>query len=308
MNDIRNIVDKYDFKVKKYRDQGTTKVIDTDKGKFVLKKKKSDNKKELYNYLSAKRFDNYVKLYNDHDDEYEIYPYVDDLITDSDDKALDIIFLTTMLHNKTTFYKNFSTEEKKKNFEDHNNRLDYLMSYYDNIRWIIEEDPYPSPSNYMLLRNLSLIYIAIDSSRFFMKKWYDIVEKKKNKRVARIHGNLSLDHLIESDNIYLISWDNSRIDSPALDFYYFYQNNYLDLDFTNLFNVYLSKYPLLEEEKYLLFSLLLCPVKLELVDKEIINTRKVYNLIEYLARTNEFVSKHYPKESHHETGNQKQQN
>ena len=37
MNNIRNIVDKYNFKIKKYHNRGKTKVIDTNKGKFVLK-------------------------------------------------------------------------------------------------------------------------------------------------------------------------------------------------------------------------------------------------------------------------------
>lgn len=305
MNNIRNVVDKYNFKIKKYHNRGKIKIIDTNKGKFVLKRKKIDHKEELYNYLSTKKFENYIKPYNNLEDDYEIYPYIDEAIIDNDDKALDIIYLITMLHNKTTFYKNYSADEKKKIYEEHNRYLDYLMSYYDNIRWIIEEESYPAPSNYLLLRNLSLVYIAIDSSRFFIKKWYDIAKNKTTKRVARIHGNLSLEHLIESNNIYLISWDKSKIDMPILDFYHFYQNNYLNLDFTNLFNIYLSKYPLYEEEKYLLFSLLLKPTKLELINSEIINTRKVYNLIEYLATTNEFVSKHYSKESEHEARNEK---
>lgn len=305
MNDIRNIVEKYNLKIKKYHNRGQTKIIDTNKGKFFLKRKKIDNKEELYNYLSTKKFENYVKPYNNLEDEYEIYPYVNDSISDDDDKALDIICLITMLHNKTTFYKKFSIDEKKKIYEEHIHALDYLISYYDNLRWIIEEEPYQSPSNYLLLRNLSLVYIAIDSSRYFIKKWYDNTKDKKTKRVARIHGNLSLDHLIEADNVYLISWDKSKIDMPILDFYQFYKNNYLTLDFINLFSVYLSKYPLYDEEKYLLFSLLLKPNKLELVDSEIINTRKVYNLIEYLAKTNDFISKHYSKQSNHETRNEK---
>lgn len=305
MNEIRSLVNKYDFKIKKYHVQGKTKIIDTDKGKFVFKRKNTSTKDDLYNYLSAKKFNNYIKPYNEINDDYEIYPYVDNLIKDDDDKALDIIYLISILHNRTTFYKNFSTDEKKKIYEDHNNNLDYLMSYYDNIRWIIEEDLYPSPSNYLLLRNISLLYIAIDSSRHFIKKWYTIVKEKKTKRVCRIHGNLALDHLIESDNIYLISWDKSKIDMPILDFYEFYKNNYLNLDFVNLFNIYLSKYPLYDEERYLLFALLLTPQKLELHNSEIINTRHVYKLIEYLARTNEFVSKQDSKQTQHETRNEK---
>lgn len=306
MNEIRNLVSKYDFKVKKYYNRGKTRIIDTDKGKFVFKKKSTPTKEELYNYLSAKKFNNYIKPYNQLEDDYEIYPYVDDLIEDTDDKALDIIYLISMLHNKTTFYKNFPLDEKNKIYEEHIKQLDYLTSYYDNIRWIIEQQKYPSPSNYLLLRNISLIYISIDSARHFLKKWYKVVKDKKTKRVSRIHGNLALNHLIESDNIYLISWDKSKIDIPVLDFYEFYKNDYLNVNFIDLFSIYLSKYPLHEEEKYFLFFLMLTPEKLELNNSEIINTRYVYNLIDYLAKTNEFVSKHDSKQAKHETRDEKQ--
>ena len=305
MNEIRSLVDKYNFKIKKYHAQGKTKIIDTNKGKFVFKRKTNLDKEDIYNYLSAKKFNNYIKPYNEIDDNYEIYPYIDDLIKEDDDKALDIIYLISILHNKTTFYKNFSLEEKNKIYEEHINNLDYLASYYDNIRLIIEEEKYPSPSNYLLIRNISLIYISIDASRYFIKKWYTTVKEKTTKRVCRIHGNLSLDHLIESDNIYLISWDKSKIDIPILDLYEFYKNNYLNLDFDNLFSIYLTKYPLFEEEKYLLFSLMLMPRKLQLNNSEIINTRYVYNLIEYLVKTNDFISKHNPKQSQQETRNEK---
>lgn len=306
MNEIRNLVGKYDFKVKKYYNRGKTKIIDTDKGKFVFKKKSTPTKEELYNYLSAKKFNNYIKPYNQLEDDYEIYPYVDDLIKDTDDKALDIIYLISVLHNKTTFYKNFSLDEKNKIYEEHTKQLDYLTSYYDNIRWIIEQKNYPSPSNYLLLRNISLIYISIDSARYFLKQWYKLVKDKKTKRVSRIHGNLALNHLIESDNIYLISWDKSKIDIPVLDFYEFYKNDYLNINFIDLFSIYLSKYPLHEEEKYFLFFLMLTPEKLELNNSEIINTRYVYNLIDYLAKTNEFISKHDPKQTNHEARDKKQ--
>lgn len=300
MNNIRYIKDKYNFKIKKYIDNGNTKIIDTDKGKFLIKVNKKE-KRELYNYLLAKKFENYIKPYNNLDDYYEIYPYLDNLIKDNDDKGIDIIYLTSLLHNKTTFYKSFSSDDKKKIYEEKIDELNKLSSYYDGLRYIIEEDMYPSPSKYLLLKNITVIYNSLDNSNYFIKKWYDKVSSKENKRVALIHGNLDISHLIENNNPYLISWDKSRVDMPIMDIYTFFKNNYKYLDLNSLFDIYLSKYPLYEEEKYLFFSYLLTPKRLDFDNLEILNTREVSNLLDYLNKANVLVSKHYSKESNHKT-------
>ena len=301
MNNIRNIKDKYNFKVKKYIDNGNTKIIDTDKGKFLIKVNKKE-KEELYNYLLAKKFENYIKPYNNLDDDYEIYPYLDNLVKDNDDKGIDIIYLISLLHNKTTFYKSFNSDEKKKIYEEKIDELNKLSSYYDALRYIIEEDMYPSPSKYLLLNNITVIYNSLDNSSYFIKKWYDKVSSKENKRVALIHGNLDISHIIENNNSYLISWDKSRVDMPIIDIYNFFENDYKYLDLNSLFDIYLSKYPLYEEEKYLFFSYLLTPKRLDFNNLEILNTREVSNHLDYLNKANILVSKHYSKESKHKTG------
>ena len=300
MNSIRFIKDKYNFKIKKYIDHGNTKIIDTDKGKFLLKTNRI-NKEELYNYLLTKKFENFIKPYGNFDNYYEIYPYLDNRIKDNDDKGIDIIYLTSILHNKTTFYKNFTSDDKKKIYEERIDKLNKLSSYYDSLRYIIEEEKYPSPSKYLLLRNITVIYNSLDNSNYFIKKWYDKVSSKDNKRVALIHGNLDISHIIENNNPYLISWDKARVDMPIIDIYNFFKNNYKYLDLNSLFDVYLTKYPLYAEEKYLLFSYLLMPKRLDFNNKEILNTREVSNLLDYLNKVNILVSKHYSKESKHKT-------
>ena len=300
MNSIRFIKDKYNFKIKKYIDHGNTKIIDTDKGKFLLKTNRI-NKEELYNYLLTKKFENFIKPYGNFDNYYEIYPYLDNRIKDNDDKGIDIIYLTSILHNKTTFYKNFTSDDKKKIYEERIDKLNKLSSYYDSLRYIIEEEKYPSPSKYLLLRNITVIYNSLDNSNYFIKKWYDKVSSKDNKRVALIHGNLDISHIIENNNPYLISWDKARVDMPIIDIYNFFKNNYKYLDLNSLFDVYLTKYPLYDEEKYLLFSYLLMPKRLDFNNKEILNTREVSNLLDYLNKVNILVSKHYSKESKHKT-------
>ena len=304
MNDIKDVKRKYNFIIKKYYYVGKSVIVYTDKGNFIVKRTNGYDKDNLYNSLSNKKFFNYVRPYI-LDDDYEIYPYLETIEKDDDDRALDIIYLISILHNKTTFYKKFNIDDKKSIYEEILNNLNYLTDYYDNLRWIIEEELYPAPSSYLLLRNITLLYSSIDYSLYFLNKWYELVKNADVKRVARVHGNLKLSHLIENDNLYLISWDNSKIDIPIVDIYNFYKNNYLDLDFSSLFSVYLSKYQLLDDEKYLFFSLILMPEKVDLTNNEIINIKNVYNLIEYVSKSNYIVSKHYSKESNHEAGNKK---
>ena len=51
MNNLSSIIDKYDLKVSKYSYKNKAIILDTEKGNFVLKKRKRNDKKELYDYL-----------------------------------------------------------------------------------------------------------------------------------------------------------------------------------------------------------------------------------------------------------------
>lgn len=296
MNDIRNIVDRYNLRINKYTKKDDNILLDTDKGKYFIKEKKVD-KEDLFNYLNTKKFINYIGPYDYFDKKYEIYKYLDEIKIDNNDKAQDIIYLASILHNKTSFYKRITKDEIKKEYEGFIQRINNLTLYYEKLKSTIEEKTYPSPSEYLLLRNISLIFTSIDSSSFFINKWYEKVKDNYKRRISKIHGNLSLSHIIEEESPYLISWDNSKDSSPVIDFLIFFKNNYLDIDFNNLYDIYNLKYPLLIDEKLLLYAHLLLPEKLDLKASEILNTKEVYKLIEYLKRANELVSKHYSKES-----------
>lgn len=291
MNNLKELTSKFDFRINKCSYYKNTKVIDTNKGKFVVKKNNHNNN-DLFRYLETKNFNNFLNIY-DYDDDYEIYPYVDQINMSYEEKALDIVYLISVLHNKTTFYKTTDIDNLQKIYEDINTKLNYLNHFYDNIKMIIEEDSYMSPSMYLLLRNSSIIFRSIDESKYFIDKWYNLAKNKKNFRVVTIHNYLELDHLLKGDSSYLISWDKSCKASPIYDLLSLYKSTYEKLDFSSLFEIYNSKYPLLEEELYLLFSLLLVPSKIDLSNREIINTKEVYKLSNYLMSTINFISKYH---------------
>jgi len=290
MNSLKKIKDNFSFKVNKCSFNNNVRFINTDKGHFVIKKNKHNNA-ELFRYLETKNFHNFLELY-DYSDEYEVYQYVNNVPVTTEEKALDIVNIITMLHNKTTFYKNSDIDKLQEIYEDINSKLRYLNHYYENIRIIIEEEKYTSPSGYLFLRNLSVIHRSIDESKYFIDKWYNLAKTKENFRVATIHNYLELSHLIKGNDTYLISWDKSCKASPIYDVLSLYKETYNKVDFSLLFELYNSKYPLYEEELYLLFSLLLVPSKIEFIEREIINTKDVYELNNYLISTINFISKY----------------
>ena len=70
-------------------------------------------------------------------------------------------------------------------------------------------------------------------------------------------------------------------------------NNYLELDFVELFKTYNDKYPLLEEEKMLLFILLSIPKKVEFEDNEMESCKKLRKQLDYIYKTENLIKEFY---------------
>jgi len=296
---IKYIKNHFDFKINKYIKKNNTSLIDTNKGRFLVKEKKHDNY-ELFKYLKSCNFNNFIDLYSA-DDRYEVYPYVEKIEYSFEQKALDIVYVITLLHNKTTFYKQLDIDLVKRIYEDITNKLIYLTNFYDELLLSIENDRYTSPSKYLFLRNCSIIFNSIDASKYYIDKWYNLMKDKNNYRVCTIHNNLDIDHLIKTDNLVLVSWNNSCKASPVYDLLSLYNNTYDKLSFSTLYDAYNSRYPLLKEEEYLLFCLMLFPSKLNFSFGEVLNTKSVYELSSYLISANDFVSQYKPNDSYSNT-------
>lgn len=299
MNNLKEIKSNFGFKINKCKYCDNIRILDTDKGTFVAKKNNRD-KNDLFKYLQTKNFNNFLNFY-DYNSDYEIYPYINEIELTDEERAIDIINLISILHNRTTFYKELDLDKIKELYEDLNNKLFYLTNYYDNLRIIFEDENYIAPSHYFLLRNISIVFRSIDDSKHFVDKWYESIKNKKNIRVVTIHNNLELNHLLKGEDTYLISWDNSSKASPIYDLLSLYKNSYQRIEFSSLFEIYNSKYPLTQEELYLLYALLLVPNKLDLQKSEIVNTKDVYLLTNYLIQTQEFVSKYNPEKTNKQT-------
>ena len=308
MNSIRSIIEKYDYKPKKISLLNNIEIIETQDDKYIIKKKSNNDIKDIFKYLRTKGFYNYLDSINDdRDDKYLIFPYIDNVTTDLNDKGKDLISLIALLHSKTYYYKSISLDEVKKIYEEKTDYLNELDKYYDELRHNIEEQQFLSPSDYYLLRNISWIFHSVSSSKYFLDKWYDIIKNKKSKRVALIHGNLEFDHLLESNDKFIISWDNARNDSVVYDLINLYRKNYSDTDFYNLFKLYESYFPLEEYEKYFLFSLMFEPTKIVFDNTYILSLSKCYYLIKYLKTSSDIISNYHSKNANNKDNKKEKQ-
>ena len=270
----------FNLKVNSLRKKGKAFIISTDDGKYVLK----ESNNNYYEYLNTRGFLYFPEVIR-HNDKYILTKYLDDSFIPLGQQAEDMIYLVSLLHLTTTYDKKIDLDSVKEIYENIISKLDDLKRYYLSLQDLIEDEIYMAPSNYLLIRNISIIYKAIDISRNNLDKWFNIVKDKKIIRYTYNHGNLDLDHLIENDKPYLISWESSNINMPIYDIDNFYRNNFNYIKLDTLLDIYLKKYVLYEEEIYLLFSILLIPNKLDINDKEYAKVCKVYNLINYYKNT-----------------------
>lgn len=292
MNNLRSFLNKNDLSLNRLTIKNKTKILDTNRGTLVLKKKDNNiNLTNTFNYLESRSFDNYPKRVFENNN-YDVYEYINGYNEPDEQKILDLINLLTILHYKTTFYKEVDIDYFKEIYESTINKIDYIYNYYTDIISLIETSIYMSPVEYLIARNISKIYESLNYSKENINKWYELVKNKRRIRVVNIHNNLSLEHYIKGNKPYLISWEKSKIDNPIYDLYNLYLNHYLYFDFSELFLNYESKYPLLKEERILLFSLMTIPWKFEFDDTEYNLCKNARKLFDYLYKTEKLVTEY----------------
>lgn len=287
------VLSKYSLKPCRYQVIGKVTIIDTDNGKFVIKEKNRDSNSSIYEYLNSRNFNYYPKVISNYEDDYVVTEYLESSIMPDEQKLMDLIDLVSLLHSKTTHYKEVDEADYKKLYEDIANNIEYLYSYYNDIITIIESRVYMSPAEYLLARNISLIFSSLNYAKEELEKWYELINNKTKQRLVVLHNNLDMSHFIRNKEAYLINWDKSKIDIPIFDLYKLYKRHSLDYDFEEVLKRYERNYPLLDEERKLLFILIILPDKLEFNENNFEMTKKVSRLIDSLYKTQKLISPYY---------------
>ena len=290
MQTVKNLLEKNNLRAHRYEIKGNATIIDTNNGRFVVKKK--NYKDELFSYLNSRNFNYYPEVIHD-DGEYTISRYIDSVEMPSNQKYEDMIHLVALLHSKTTHFKEMNSDDYKKLYEDINNNIEYLRGYYNDIMSIIESKIFMSPSEYLLARNISKIHQALDFCKGKTESWYEKIKDIRKGRMSVIHNNLDIRHFIRNNDPYLISWDKSKVDMPIFDLYKLYKNHGLDINFEELLFRYEKEYPLFEAERELLFILMALPNKIEFGDNEYKMCQKISKDIDFIYKTERIISPYY---------------
>lgn len=292
MNNSVDILTKI-YKPYRVTVKGKTKILNCVSGDYVVKKKCDKDIRELYKYLSSRSFEYYPKLIEDNRDEINVFEYIEDTSIDNEQKLFDLINVISLLHNKTSYYKEVTNDKIKSIYEELLGRVVYLEEYFNKLIYEIEDNVFVSPSGNLLLTNSSKIFEALAFLKREIEEWYKISIDSNKIRVSLIHNNLELDHFIKNKEDYLISWDNYKIDSPVLDIVKLYKSVYLHMNFSEALKIYMDNFSLNESEKKLLFIMFVLPDEITLTSNELKNVSIVRKYLDYIYKTEDLIKPYY---------------
>ena len=290
MNNVLEVL-KREFKPYKLTKKKSIMIMDSTSGTFVIKEKKDNKINKAYEYLLSRNFDYFPKLALEERDNVNVFEYIEDIPMPQEQKAMDMIDLVALLHNKTTYYKEVTLDKYQEIFENLKDNIAYTQNYYNFLYEKLLEEVYPSPSHYLLMRNIYKIFEALSFCNKELDEWFENVKGEEKTRVAFIHNNLETDHFIKNNREYLISWENSKIDSPILDLIVFYQKEYMNLNFEPILQRYFRHYPLNSNEKHLFFIVISIPPIINLEGSEINITKNIRKKLDYVFKTENLVKK-----------------
>lgn len=161
-------------------------IIDSTSGTFVVKEKKDNKIANAYEYLISRNFDYFPKLALEEREEVNVFEYVEDTSMPKEQKAMDMIDLVALLHNKTTYFKEVTEDQYKEIYENLKNNIIYTENYYNSLYERLLEEIYPSPSHYLLMRNMYKIFQSLDFCSQKLDEWFSKVKEDLKTRVAYI--------------------------------------------------------------------------------------------------------------------------
>ena len=280
------------YKPYRYTIKGKATILETTTGDFIIKPKNKDIN-ELYNYLTNRGFINFPKIIDSSRDEVNVFEYVEDIKLPKEQKCDDLIDIIASLHNKTSYFKEVSEDKFKSIYEDIKSNISYLSNYYNTLYEIGFNEVYASPSNYIFMRNYFKINAALEYANSELDNWYSLVTNETKIRVCLIHNNLELNHLLNNK---LISWDNYMIDTPVIDIVKLYKNEWKNINFSEILERYIYKFPLLDYEKKLLFILISMPPQIKKSNNEFEKCKVISEVMDYVFKTEELIRPYNTKQ------------
>jgi len=280
------------YKPYRYTIKGKSVIFESTSGNYVLKENSNDVSK-LFNYLKSRGFNNIPNIVDYSRNNSILYEYLPDTNYPKEQRAIDLVKVVANLHLKTSYDKDVVEDKYKEIYDNIKSNILYLNELYDNYYDDFFKELYLSPSKNIFMQNYSKIKANLKFCEDELDNYYLIVKNKKSSRVVTLHNNLELNHFIKNDKEYLISWDNSLVDTPVIDLVKLYKKEYFNLNFENILKTYWSIFNYSQEEKKLFFILISLPDTIIFEGNELLVTTKVRKILDYIYKTENLIRPYY---------------
>ena len=288
-NKLIEVVKKRNLHPKAYKKLNNVYVIDDGNKKYVFKL--DTNNYDIYKYLVSRDFLFFPENYSYIDDDFDLSLYIDGLNISDVQKINDYIKIIAILHHKTSYNRQIDLDEIKEKYESFSNQVNNLRKYYLALNEEMEHELFLSPSKYLLLRNISLIYQILDNIENIINDVYSSIKNEKSMRFSLIHNNTDLEHLIINKENYLISWDKAYFDSPIIEINSIFRKYYEKIDLADLLKIYENINKLTILEKKILLIYLGIPKEITMTNDIYLDTKIINNELKYLNKVYELLIK-----------------
>lgn len=279
----------------KYTLVDNNKIITYPDKTIFIKKRSSYNIEEVYKYLDDHAVSNYLKPVEVTDKEL-IFPYFEKNSLTDDEISKRLVLNLTIWQNKTTTYQKLNLDEVKNFYESTKKEINYLFSYYRDIVLQLETKVYYLPTEYLFLRNSSIINRQLKVAADLLEEWYETVKNKERERLVYCHGKCELAHFLPIDDGYFISLEQAHLGRVSDDIENLFRKNFSSIDLVTTYNLYQRKYPYTLDEKLFLFVKLAIPPKIDIYPCNLETNKRLLDFYEQLIDFNKFILEEQDKE------------
>lgn len=279
----------------KYTLVDNNKIITYPDKTIFIKMRSSYNVEEVYKYLDDHAVNNYLKPVEVTDREL-IFPYFEKTSLTDDEISKRLVLNLTIWQNKTTTYQKLNLDEVKNFYESTKKEINYLFSYYRDILLQLETKVYYLPTEYLFLRNSSIINRQLKVAADLLEEWYETVKNKERERLVYCHGKCELAHFLPIDDGYFISLEQAHLGRVSDDIENLFRKNFSSIDLVTTYNLYQRKYPYTLDEKLFLFVKLAIPPKIDIYPCNLETNKRLLDFYEQLIDFNKFILEEQDKE------------
>lgn len=250
MNNINNIVSKYGINVCKIEFFNNNIIIYSDNNNYLIKD--NSNSKEVFNYLDSINCGFHLKLISSYSENFELYEF-SNLLIDNNIKGKLCVDTFSLINEKSSFAYDISEKELNELYDKYNNQIDKTLNYYLKIQDYLEEVDIFSPSEYLLLLNISDFYKLLHCSKKYLD---DLYNTSVDIRKCFLVGKCSIDNFVVAERNAFIDYSNSSFDYIIYDFIDFYRQNYDNENIILLYKQFKDSVNLTYSEERLLFVII----------------------------------------------------